>query len=262
MGIFLHNSGNCFTFAQLELLNIRMLLVVNPEYESERVFFETLPLTFAQSGEVIYDARNQIRLIDGWVVKRFHCPRGLNAFIYGFLRKSKAQRSYENGLYCLRHGVATPEPAAYMEESRFGLLGYSYLVTRPAACTRLHREFTLAYTPDLDDTIRPLARFTAHMHEEGILHLDFSPGNILWDRADGEYRFEIVDINRMRFGKVSMKEGCRSMRRICARSRFFDIFADEYAAVRGFNGEECRHWIHYYRNRFWNYGKKARYEYD
>ena len=149
-----------------------------------------------------------------------------------------------------------------MEERCCGLLGYSYLVTQKAACTRLHREFTLAYTPELEETIRPLARFTAHMHEEGILHLDFSPGNILFDTAGDTYRFEIVDINRMRFGKVSIKEGCKSLRRICARSRFFDTFADEYAAARGFSREECRRWIHYYRNRFWNYGKKARYEYD
>jgi hypothetical protein len=26
--------------------------------------------------------------------------------------------------------------------------------------------------------------------------------------------------------------------------------------------EQCRHWIHYYRNRFWRNGRKATYRYD
>lgn len=248
------------------------MLTIHPKYAGLRQWLEQLPQRFETEGEVIYDARNQIRLMNARTdtedkglpvcVKRFHQPRFINRLIYSTLRKSKARRSYENGLYLLQHGVGTPEPIAYLEERQFGLLGFSYLVTLPSSLTRLHREFTLAYTPALDETIQPLARFTAHMHNEGILHLDFSPGNILWDQINGEYRFEVIDINRMRFGEVSIREGCHSLRRICARRSFFDTFADEYAAARGFDKEECRYWIHYYRNRFWNYGKKANYDYD
>lgn len=242
------------------------MTVINPTYESLRAWIEALPDTFETTGDVIYDARNQIRTfeVEGRIlcVKRFHRPRFLNKWIYSYLRPSKARRSYENGLYLLQHGVGTPEPVAYIEEKKCGLLGWSYLITIQSSLTRLNREFTLAYTPELEDTIRPLARFTAHMHNEGILHLDFSPGNILWDKVGGEYRFEIIDINRMRFGAVSLKEGCHSIRRICARSSFFDTFADEYARARDMNAQQCRYWIHYYRDRFWNHGKKARYEYD
>ena len=244
-----------------------MKIVLNPAYEALQAWVESVPQLFAQQGKVIYDARNQIRLLkapDGTetCIKRFHAPRLLNRYIYRYLRDSKAKRSYENGLYLLAHGVGTPEPIAYIEEYQGGGLGYSYLITRPSELTRLNREFTLSYTPELEDTIRPLARFTAHMHNEGILHLDFSPGNILWDTVDGEYRFEVIDINRMVFGPVSLKEGCRSIRRLCARSRFFDTFADEYAKARHLDAEQCLYWIHYYRDRFWHHGKKANYQYD
>ena len=44
--------------------------------------------------------------------------------------------------------------------------------------------------------------YTAVMHEREVLHLDYSPGNILWDKDDEGYHFTVVDINRMRFGKV------------------------------------------------------------
>lgn len=246
---------------------MKVKTVINPKYEPLREWILSIPAHFSTQGEVIYDARNQIRVFttpDGTkvCVKRFHAPRFLNKYIYLYLRDSKAQRAYQNGLYLIAHHVGTPDPIAYIEEYSGVGLGYSYLITRLSALKHLHREFTIAYTPVLDATIRPLARFTAHMHEEGILHLDFSPGNILWDSVDGEYRFEIIDINRMAFGRVSMKAGCRSLRRLCARSSFFDEFADEYAKARHLDPDQCRHWIHYYRNRFWHNGRKARYQYD
>ncbi|MBQ7191309.1 MAG: hypothetical protein IJS00_00350 [Paludibacteraceae bacterium] len=257
-----------------------MRIEINPKYQYLSEWVKHLPGTFDLSGDIIYNARNQIRVFhsDAYpsltlCVKRFHRPRFLNAFIYGTLRVSKAERSYKNALYCIEHQVATPEPVAFIEEKSGPCLGYSYLVTLQSQLTRLNREFTLAYTPALDLTIRPLAQFTAHMHNEGILHLDFSPGNILWDKVDdipngtflsryGDYAFEIIDINRMRIGEVSMKEGCKSLRRICARTSFFDTFADEYAKARGMNNDECRYWIHHYRNLFWHNGTKAQYEYE
>lgn len=244
-----------------------MKIVINPTYEPLRAWIETIPQIFASTGEVIYDERNQVRALtapDGTkiCVKRFHIPRFLNKFIYRFVRDSKAKRAYENGLYLLAHHVGTPEPIAYIEEYHGGGLGYSYLITRLSELKHLHREFTQAYTPALDATIRPLARFAAHMHEEGILHLDFSPGNILWDKINGQYQFEIIDINRMAFRRVSMNAGCRSFCRLCARTPFFDTLADEYAQARHLDPERCRRWIQYYRNRFWRNGRKAYYRYD
>ncbi|MBQ0076823.1 MAG: tyrosine protein kinase [Bacteroidales bacterium] len=242
-------------------------MIINPQYEHLRSWLETLPHTFPQTGKVIYDARNQIRCFEegGLIlcVKRFHQPHFLNRLIYSYFKRSKARRSYENGMYLLRHGIGTPDPIAYIEEKKCGLMGYSYLVTLQSRLTRLNREFTLNYTPELDATIRPLARFTARMHEAGILHYDYSPGNILWDYVDGECQFEVIDINRMRIGHpVTLKEGAKSLRRICATTSFFVTFADEYAKARKLDSKECERWILYYRNRFWGNGKKAQYNYD
>lgn len=244
-----------------------MKIEIADKYESWRGWLTELPETFEQTGKIIYNERNQIRLIEApegtmLCVKRYHKPLLINKFVYKYLRPSKARRAFENGLYLMAHGVGTPEPIAYIEEYEFGGLGYSYLITRQSELKRLNREFTMRYKPELDETIRPLARFTAKMHNEGILHEDFSPGNILWDKVDGEYKFEIIDINRMSFGSVDIKAGCRSVQRICARRYFFDVFADEYAKARGLDKEECRKWIHYYRDQFWHNGKKANYQYD
>ena len=246
-------------------------LTVHPDYAHLTDRLRDLPRFFDREGEVIYDARNQLRRFvwqdaEGQsmpvIIKRFHRPAWLNRIAYSFFREPKAVRSYHNALYMLAHGVDTPAPIAYLLTGE-PLLEESYLVTRESNLKHLHREFTLAYTPELDKTIRPLARFTAHMHNEGILHLDFSPGNILWDYIDGEYRFELIDLNRMRVGcEVTLKEGCHNLRRLCARTGFFREFAQTYAEARGMDTEECIRYTLLYRDRFWNYGKKARYDYD
>ncbi len=246
-------------------------LIVHPDYTHLTERLRDLPHWFDSEGEVIYDARNQLRRFQ-WqdaqgqpmpvIIKRFHQPAWFNQIAYSFFRPPKACRSYDNALYMLEHGVGTPAPIAYLLSGQH-LLKESYLVTRESQLKHLHREFTLAYTPALDQTIRPLARFTAHMHNEGILHLDFSPGNILWDYQDGEYRFELIDLNRMRIGReVTLKEGCCSLRRLCARTSFFSEFAREYASARGLDPEACVHYTLLYRDRFWNHGRKAHYQYD
>lgn len=245
---------------------------MNSKYEFLREWLSVLPEEFDVSGEVIYDARNRIcRMLpnaEGWgkdeklIVKRLHTPAFPNRLVYSFFREPKAERAYSNAVSLLERGIATPEPVAYLLCGCM-LLGVSYLITKESRLKHLMREFTLDYHPELDDLIRPFARFTAKMHDAGVLHLDYSPGNILWDKMKDGYAFEVIDINRMRIGKeVTLREGCKSMRRICARTSFFREFAEEYAAARGFDKVETERWILYYRDQFWNKGEKARYDYE
>ena len=57
-----------------------MKIVTDPKYDAWREWLEQLPATFLEQGKVIYDARNQIRIMNGCdgsevCVKRFHAPR-------------------------------------------------------------------------------------------------------------------------------------------------------------------------------------------
>ena len=249
-----------------------MRIVLNNKYESLRGWVEQLPSSFDTLGELLYDARNRIRSITpdvaGWnsdealVVKRFHTPFLPNRVVYSCLREPKAARAYFNAVCLLQKGIATPEPIGFILCGKY-LLQESFLITRQSPLPHLMREFTLNYRTELDDLIRPFARFTARMHQADVLHMDYSPGNILWNKTEDGYIFEVIDINRMRIGrKVTLQEGCNSMRRICARTAFFKVFADEYAHARGFDKAETERLILYYRDHFWDKGKKAQYEYD
>ena len=80
-----------------------MTLVINSTYDYLREWIQSIPSRFSEEGEVIYNARNQIRLFtapDGTelCVKRFHTPAELNDWIYMYWRKPKAVRAYLNAI--------------------------------------------------------------------------------------------------------------------------------------------------------------------
>ena len=233
-----------------------MRVVIHPKYEHLRVWFEQLPTTFAQQGEVIYEERNQIRTMDAKglpvVVKRFHRPAFLNRMVYSWFRKPKAQRAYENALELFKRGISTPEPVGYVLCGD-GLLTESYLVTLPSRFTHTFYDFRDGKIAGKEDLIAAFARFAASLHNAGVLHKDFSPGNILYGQENGEWQFELVDINRMRFGSVSPKEGCYNLCRLWGKSDFFETLSPVYAKERGIDLAQCLEWIEESRTKFWKH---------
>jgi hypothetical protein len=246
-----------------------MMLLLNPKYEHLRSWLEMMPEGFETEGEYVYGGRrNLIRKLtapDGTVlnIKRYHAPGGANALIYSFgFRKPKGMRAYQYPKILRQLGIETPEQVAYIEERRHGLLGLSYFVS--IQCPYRHRLYEmLEAKPDLYEGVAvALARFAAHMHNEHVQHLDFSPGNILWDNAEAaatapeeaaeRYVFSIVDINRMYFGPVDIHRGCRNFARLWGPKRFFLLLAHEYARQRGFDEDECERLILRYRADFWH----------
>lgn len=233
-----------------------MKLHLNSRYESVRGFFNNLERNFA-NGKKIKDGRNTLRVCtyNGVVlnVKRYHAPRLLQAVVYKFFRQPKAKRAYYNAFRILEAGVGTPESVAYVELKRFGLLRESYYVSLQCPYTRRFYEFGEAeLTDEVRDIARAFARMTARLHEARLLHKDYSPGNILFDRGeDGEWHFSLVDTNRMRQGNVSVKEGCRNFARLWGTPEFFDVMADEYAEIRNADPAQCRTWMREARKKFW-----------
>ncbi|MGN0231638.1 MAG: lipopolysaccharide kinase InaA family protein [Muribaculaceae bacterium] len=149
-------------------------------------------------GDVIYAARNTVfRLVDDGrplSVKYFAKPGLLKRIIYTFLRKSKARRSFDNSRRLLELGIGTPQPVGYREVYRGGLIAESFYV-----CDHIDNCRDMRWWEDADDsatTLPMLAQFMAKMHRSGVLHRDFSPGNIVYDK---NRIFYLLDVNRMRF---------------------------------------------------------------
>lgn len=244
-----------------------MKILLNPAFESLRPFVESIPRIFEKEGVTIYKGRNEIKVIRAGEthinVKRYKVPMLFNRIVYTFFRKSKGFRAFTYPQQILEKGFETPEPIAYIETKKCGLIGYSYFLSVQSPYTRTFYEFGNAREEAYKEVVKAFARFTAHLHEAHIFHKDYSPGNILFDRVEGEYRFSLVDINRMTFDEVSMEKGCANFARLWGQTSFFELLAAEYAKERGFNVQECTRLVLDARFKFWTkMKKKGRVEFD
>lgn len=225
-------------------MNIR--IVIDPKWEYLNDFIHSIPITFDASGVVIYDERNKIRLFDtpagSVVVKSYAVPHLVNRIVYGNFRKSKARRAYEYGKEIIACGFDTPEPVAYIETVHGALFGRSYFVSLPSRYSRDFREISdFPPTPQTERILVDFARFTARLHDNRILHEDYTPGNIRFGAGEGNpgFGFELIDTNRMKFCDVSMETACRNMADLYIIDEQYRLLARSYAEARGFDADEC-----------------------
>lgn len=237
-------------------------IVINPEYKYLEGFVENLPASFANEGETLYAARNIIKLFDveGFKVnvKFFKKPILINQIVYRTFRKSKARRSYEYAFKLKEKGLYTPAPIAYIKETKFGLLKNSFYISKHESFDGTMRELKTSLLSEKEELIKQFAKYTASLHEQQILHLDYSSGNILYKKDGDNYIFYLVDLNRMEFDKpISMDTACFNFRRLWGSDDMIFLFIKEYAQSRNFDVEDCLKRTLYYRKRFWdNFTKK------
>ena len=141
-----------------------MKITVNPAIRHVQPFIERLPEVFHASGEVLHDGRNQIRAFDiggeRLVVKRYKRPNVFNRFMYSFFRKNKACRAYEHALRLRGMGFDTPEPVAWSEYRKGGLIADAYFVSRRSELTPLPQTMKQFPAPDTLPVLEAFARFT------------------------------------------------------------------------------------------------------
>lgn len=89
------------------------------------------------------------------------------------------------------------------------------------------------------ELIRQFALFIADLHEKQVLHLDFSPGNILYKLKDGVYTFYLVDLNRMTFDKpIDLDMACTNFSRLWGSDDMMRYMIEVYAKIRNLD-ENC-----------------------
>lgn len=230
-------------------------VVVNPDYAELTDFFRVLPRRLKNGdGRVIYKGRNELREVEAggvtMVVKLFRTPNFINRLIYGLFRPSKAHRSYAYALMLQKKDIGTPAPVGYVTRRSGLLFTESYYACLKSECPYTYADLVKALInpdgtagegfPHAEKILRAIARLTARLHDCGYIHKDYSRGNILFrELPDGEIRVEVIDLNRIRFHKVGLEEGCRNFDRLPGNHEIFAILADEYARARGFDPKEC-----------------------
>ena len=196
------------------------------------------------------------------IVKRFKRPNIINQIVYSFFRRSKARRSFDYSLEVQKRGFGVADPIAYIEIKHGGLLTDSYYISLYMERMEELREYMAVYRAEDRELRLAFARFTAQLHKAEILHVDYSPGNILVKKQAGSYVFALVDVNRMKFKSISVVDACKNLARLATSRKVLDEVACEYASQRGWDSLEIMRLMGEYSDRFFkNYafrlGNKA-----
>ena len=215
----------------------KMKYELNKRLESHKPLLLQIKKIFAENGELIYKKRNEIKNITFndlvWNVKSFRVPNLLNKVVYTFFRESKAKRSYR---YSREISAFVPEPLGYVEYYRFGLLHESYFVSESFHYDLTIREILFDYDPiEKGKILKAFAKFSYALHEAGICHLDYSPGNILIKREEAEYVFKIVDINRMQFGEMNITQRAKNFARVWLKDEDMRTIIKEYTVFASYD---------------------------
>ncbi|MDP2078671.1 MAG: lipopolysaccharide kinase InaA family protein [Sulfuricurvum sp.] len=209
------------------------------DYQSLKPSFESIRKIFTRDDHSIHKARNELKIIElggiKTVVKSFKVPHLLNRIVYTYFRKSKAYKSYHNALRLEELGISTPKPIALIEFFEAGFLGESFFIAEYFEYDFTIRTPLLEPLEDRETIFKAFAAYTYGLHQKGVWHLDYSPGNILIKRTAQGYQFSIVDINRMEFRPITPLEGCENFNKLWASDEQLEIMGREYARLSGFN---------------------------
>lgn len=204
-------------------------------------FLKKIRTYFNDSRNSIHKARNEIKIIDfegeSLVVKSFKIPNIINKIVYTVFKDSKAKKSYENSI---KINGFVPKPIGYIEFKKFGLIDESYFVSENFKYDFTIREPLVGKEfPKKDALFKAFAEFTYKLHEEGIFHLDYSPGNILIKEENGNYIFKIVDINRMEFKPLCLDERLKNFSKLWAKDDDLKIIIKEYCELINSDEDSC-----------------------
>lgn len=205
------------------------------------VLLKNIKEYFEISHNSIHKARNEIKTIEfngeDLVVKSFKIPNIINRVVYTFFRDSKAKKSYQNSIKIIDF---VPKPIGYIEFKKFGLINESYFISE-----NFEYDFTIREPLvnsdflDKEEIFKAFAEFTCRLHEEGIFHLDYSPGNILIKKDIKGYIFKIVDINRMEFKPLGLDERLKNFSKLWAKEEDLEIIVKEYAKLSKSDESSC-----------------------
>jgi len=229
-----------------------MKSVFNKAFNESQVEIKSFIKNFDSDGEVFGNQkRNTIKLFNLnetlLNIKSFKVPNFINQIVYRFFRKSKAQRSFEYATKLIELGIGTPQPVAYFENKTFFLFKKSYYVSEHLDCDLTYRELIHDFNyPDHENILRAFTRFTFKLHENKINFLDHSPGNTLIKKTETGYQFFLVDLNRMKFGSMSLDKRMKNFARLTKFESMVRVMSDEYSKVSGENYSKVFETMWYY----------------
>ena len=229
---------------------------ISPKYSSLKEAILDIKKNFSSTGESIKSGRNHLKIIDldnkKFVVKSFKKPTAIKSYTYGNIFPSKAKRSFDYANILLSKGIHTPEPVAYIDYYKGLQFQESFYISEyypyDYDLSVLFTERGDNKTPFKDSEVLWTAfiKFTLELHRQGVNHLDYTRRNVLITKQDSEYSFSIVDLNRIDFKSLSLRDRMKSLSRITSDSDLVKMMAKHYSASSNYDYDKCLHLLQYF----------------
>lgn len=225
------------------------MIRINPAYQSLQAELADTERLITR-GKLIHRGRNELYMVETaglrLCIKRFGMKNRFKSFLYRYLRSPKGLRAWQNAHILREDGFDSPEPVAYIQNNTPWGIESSYYICLFQDGKTLY-QWGDKTEDDIQQEIIALARFTARLHNAGLMMRDYTPGNILWTGKD----FTLVDVNRMYQGEISLSRGLQNMAGLWLQPQNAALLAREYAAARDSDPEEAEILIRQYRRHFW-----------
>ena len=225
--------------------------LINKQYEDlilnlKKYFYEDKNIT-------LFKKRNVIKLLeynnDKYVIKSFKIPHFINKIVYRFFRDSKAKRSYDNSVRLLELNVNTPKPIGYIEFNSLLFFQESFYVSEFFDYDfEIRAVFKDKKFQDRENILKNFVEFSYDLHNKGVYHIDYSPGNILVKKIDGEYLFYIIDVNRMKFLEFDIALRMKSMSKLTSNNEDNQFMVEYYSNISNLDKQLLIKKFDYYLN--------------
>jgi tRNA A-37 threonylcarbamoyl transferase component Bud32 len=205
--------------------------------EREKDFVLNIKTYFKQEqNTVIYDKRNIIKIVEfegkKYVVKSFKIPHLVNQIVYRFFRDSKAKRSFINSIKLAELNISTPQPIGFIEfPTAFKFKESFYISEFFDFDFEIRAVFSDKEFEDRENILKKFIAYTYQLHEKGVYHIDYSPGNILVKKTSYGYKFSIIDVNRMQFTEFNDDLRMQSLAKLTNDKEDNEFIAKHYAHI-------------------------------
>jgi len=218
---------------------------------------------FNSSNNTIYDGRNTLKAIEfngkNYIVKSFKIPNIINKVAYRYFRDSKAKRSYLNSKKLLKLGISVPSPIGYIEFGGLTLKESFYISELFEHDFEIREVLNDSSFEDRENILEEFAKYSYNLHEKGVYHIDYSPGNVLIKKEQSGYKFAIVDLNRMNFINFNNELRFKNLSRFSTSLEDLELIAITYADIANIDKEYAKSTLLKYHNAHQDYlAKKKR----
>jgi len=120
-----------------------------------------------------------------------------SGFVRNIIHSSAAKSSWLAANYLLENNFNTPEPLAYVEKYRYGMVSQSWYICRFEQGVAADEYFIGAqtYTPAMANTVSRIVDFIMDLKLTGISHGKLTASNLLLF----ENEIKVIDLSMMRF---------------------------------------------------------------